>query len=143
MLSRIMQIQQLKSFVWTNEGQWCPDARSRGSAMRVSRRQFMAVAGVLSAQALLAACGGGAATNTPAPSSAPASTALAAASAAPSAAPSAAAAASAAPTPARPASPVVVGTPRLNTNVKLTFYNAQHENLVVGMLEGFTKEAGI
>lgn len=139
----------------------------------------MTVAGILSAQALLAACGG-AATNTPVPSSAPASTAPAsaapAASVAPSAAPSTAAAASAAPvstaaasaaaaatpvassarpsaaaasaatsaaTPSRAASPVVVGTPRLNTNVKLTFYNAQHENLVVGMLDGFTKEAGI
>jgi iron(III) transport system substrate-binding protein len=97
----------------------------------------MAAAGVLSAQALLAACGGTAATNTPIPSSAPASTAPAsAASAATSTAPGAA-------SPTRPASPVAVATPRLNTNAKLTFYNAQHENLVKGMAEGFTKETGV
>ncbi len=131
--------------------------------MRLTRRHFMALAGVVSAQALLTACGGTAATSTPAATTAPA------ASAAPSAAASAAAATSAAPastaaastiaTPstaasaapatatraaaATPATPVAVATPRLNTSAKLTFYNAQHENLVKGMLEGFTKETGI
>lgn len=38
---------------------------------------------------------------------------------------------------------MTVATPRLNTNARLTFYNAQHENLVKGMVEGFTKETGI
>jgi iron(III) transport system substrate-binding protein len=38
---------------------------------------------------------------------------------------------------------VAAATPRLNTNAKLTFYNAQHENLVKGMVEGFTRETGI
>jgi iron(III) transport system substrate-binding protein len=108
--------------------------------MRLNRRHFLAATGTLAVQALLTACGGQAVT-TPAASTAPAT-------AVPSTAASATRAAGSSPatTPTRAAaspSAATIATPRLNTSAKLTLYNAQHENLVKGMVEGFTKETGV
>lgn len=134
--------------------------------MRFNRRIFLTAASLVAVEALLAACGGGGATTTTAPSAAPSSapsvaptaaatraaTAAAGASSAPASASSVATTATrAASTPAtgaatvtRAASPVAASpTARLNTNVTLTFYNAQHENLVKAMTEAFTKETGV
>lgn len=141
--------------------------------MRFTRRQFATLAGSIAIGALATACGAGTPTATSMPSVAPSAAPSAAPSTAPAASAASSAAASTAPaasapaasarpsttaaaspsaataaspvtaSPTRVASPVVVGTPRVNANVKLTFYNAQHENLVVGMLEGFTREVGI
>ena len=83
----------------------------------------MALAGGFAVAALATACGTPAA---PSPTAAPAK---APASAAPSAAASAAAAV------ATPVAATSTGT--------LTFYNAQHEDLVALMVAGFTKETGI
>ena len=121
--------------------------------MWITRRHFMATAGALSLQALITACGSQAPI-TPTVSTTPTSAAPpGAASAAPSAAPSLAASVTtggvAAPTPpitathaATPAA-AAVATPRLDTSAKLTLYNAQHEKLVKGMVEGFTAETGV
>lgn len=139
--------------------------------MRFNRRIFLTTASLLAVEALLAACGGGAATTVPsaapsgAPSAAPsvapttaatrAATAAAGASAAPANASSVATAAATATrvagipttgaaTATRAASSVAASpTARLNTNVTLTFYNAQHENLVKAMSDAFTKETGV
>jgi iron(III) transport system substrate-binding protein len=139
--------------------------------MRFNRRVFLTTASLVAVEALLAACGGGAATTAPstAPSSAPSSApsiaptaaatraattatgASAASASASSVATTAATATRAAATPAigaatatRAASSVAASpTARLNTNVTLTFYNAQHESLVKAMTEAFTKETGV
>ncbi len=139
--------------------------------MRFNRRIFLTTASLLAVEALLAACGGGAATTVPsaapsgAPSAAPsvapttaaarAATVAAGASAAPANASSVATAAATATrvagtpttgaaTATRATSSVAASpTARLNTNVTLTFYNAQHENLVKAMSDAFTKETGV
>jgi len=122
--------------------------------MRITRRHFMAAAGVLSVQALITACGGTPATTTPAtvvpasiaPTAAPVgASAVPAASVAPTGAATAGATATrdggAANAAASPAA--ASATPRLDTSAKLTLYNAQHENLIKGMIEGFTRETGV
>ncbi len=45
--------------------------------------------------------------------------------------------------PAASPAPAASATPRLDTGAKLTLYNAQHENLVKGMVAGFTRETGV
>lgn len=125
--------------------------------MRITRRHFIAAAGVLSVQALITACGSSPATTAPAVSAAPASVAPAAvATTAASTPPTASgtatrttgttpagAATPATATRAAASSPATIATPRLDTSAKLTLYNAQHENLVKGMIEGFTRETGV
>jgi len=130
--------------------------------MRLKRRHFLAATGVLAVQVLITACGGEA-TATPAASTAPTTAAPStAASAAPSTVASATTGAAAAPTAVASAtratgftpvatttraaaspSAAAVAAPRLNTSAKLTLYNAQHENLIKGIVEGFTKETGV
>ena len=133
--------------------------------MRFNRRFFLTAASLMAVETLLAACGGNSATTTTAPSAAPSSApsiaptaaatraaTTAAASSAPAGTAAAATttraaattAAAGAATVTRAASPVAASpTARLNTNVTLTFYNAQHENLVKAMTEAFTKETGV
>ncbi len=123
--------------------------------MRITRRYFVGAAGVLAVQAVITACGSSPATTAPA-AAAPASvaptvgagtaaSAIHVASVAPTtAATTGATATRAAGVATAVASPsAVVATPRLNTSAKLTLYNAQHENLVKGMVEGFTRETGV
>ncbi len=136
--------------------------------MRVTRRAFLTTATVVAIEGLLAACG----STTPAPtagpsaaavpsSAAPAATSTTANAASPagsaSAAPRATTTVAAAGTPAAgtpvaasavaatPSRTIAVASPAvpLNTNVTLTFYNAQHENLVKAMTEAFTNETGV
>lgn len=123
--------------------------------MRLERRKFIALGGSAVVAALAAACGAAAPAPTTAPSAPPASAPPSAAppsaaapsarpSAAVSAAPSAASSAAAA-TPAAGASAVAgAATPsRAASNVTLTFYNAQDEELTKPMLDAFTAETGI
>ncbi len=123
--------------------------------MRFDRRHFLAATGVLAVQALLTACGSRPATTAPAAtapaaSTVPASVAPTAAMTATSAgstppagmATRAAGVATTSPAAASPA-PAASATPRLDTGAKLTLYNAQHENLVKGMVAGFTRETGV
>lgn len=116
--------------------------------MRVTRRHFLAAAGVLSVQALITACGSSPATSAPATTGPATSTAPA--SVAPTAAVPATSAAAASPvgtatraTGTITASPATIATPRLDTSAKLTFYNAQNEKLIKGMIEGFIRETGV
>lgn len=129
--------------------------------MRLTRRGFLTATSLVAVETLLAACGGSAATPTIAPSSAPtpapttvatrAATAAAGASAAPANTSPVATMTRSASTPAIGAATVtraassgaVSPTAPLNTNVTLTFYNAQHEDLVKAMTEAFTKETGV
>ncbi len=132
--------------------------------MLLSRRAFLATASLAAMGGILAACGGTTAPPTTASSSAPsgapstapavvptaavagtrAATAGAGSSSAPTVAGDSAATASAA-TVTRPASTTAAASPtaRLNTNVTLTIYNAQHEALTKAMAEAFTKETGV
>lgn len=109
--------------------------------MRISRRHFVAAAGILSVQALISACGSAPATTDPTASTAPASGVPATATTVTGAATTSPAGATArvAGTAAASAS----ATLRLDTGARLTLYNAQHENLIKGMIEGFVKETGV
>ena len=122
--------------------------------MRFDRRHFLAATGVLAVQALLTACGSRPATTAPAATAPAASTVPA--SVAPTAAMTATSAGSTPPagmatraagvattSPAASPAPAASATPRLDTGAKLTLYNAQHENLVKGMVAGFTRETGV
>ncbi len=122
--------------------------------MRFDRRHFLAATGVLSVQALLIACGSRPATTAPAATAPAASTVPA--SVAPTAATTATSAGSTPPagmatraagvattSPAASPAPAASATPLLDTGAKLTLYNAQHENLVKGMVAGFTRETGV
>ncbi len=96
---------------------------------QMKRRQFVILAGQGVIAALAVACGGAAnSTPTANQTAIPAGT-VPAQTAAP-AATTAAVAQTAAPT-------------KVTSDVTLTFYNAQHENLVTAMVDGFTKETGI
>jgi len=119
--------------------------------MRITRRQLIAAAGLLSVQALITACGSIPATNAPATVTPAALASTAAATVGASAAPASvgptagATATRASVTAVAAASPsaAAVATPRLNTSAKLTLYNAQNESLVKAMVADFTRETGV
>lgn len=115
--------------------------------MQFRRREFLCMTSVLAVGSLLAACGEAASVATApaaAPSTAPVSAPAATATSTPAAASSAAATTtvSGVPTPVTGAAGVSPTAP-LNPNATLTFYNAQHENLVKPIVDAFTKETGV
>lgn len=107
----------------------------------MKRREFLAAAGQLALVAITAGCGG---SNAPSPTAG--QTAAPAATTAPAKVPTTAPAATSQPTAAQTAAATTAATAvpaQSSSGVTLTFYNAQHENLVTAMVDGFTKETGI
>ena len=116
--------------------------------MRFDRRAFVALAAQFAVAAVATACGGETTTQpTVGRTAVPVSTSLPTAAAAPMAPTTGATAptigATAATTAVVPTAAATIAATRAASNVMLTVYNAQHENLVKVMTEGFTKETGI